>query len=147
MGLDNEYLRVNLFKKNSAFYNGLEDESKPNFYDLDHDVFKVGEVTDEDAISVSIQNILSTRLGEVIFESSLGSPLKTATFQNFTEADAEIFLDGLIESISNIETRIEVLRSRTSVQIYTNDNTMDISLAFVILDTNTIGFFERQVTL
>tara|TARA_R110001592_G_scaffold180660_2_gene423163 strand:+ start:258 stop:701 length:444 start_codon:yes stop_codon:yes gene_type:complete len=147
MSLDNEYLRLNLYKKNAEFYNGLEDESKPVFYDLDHDVFSIGEVHDDDAISVSIQNILSTRLGEVIFESDIGSQLKTATFQNFSQADAELFLDNLIIAITNTETRIEVLRSKTSVKIYTNDNTMDISLAFIILDTNTLGFFERQVTL
>ncbi len=147
MGLDNEYLRLNLYKKDSAFYDGLSNETKPVFYDLDNEIFTVGEVHNEDAISVSIQNILATRLGEIIFESGIGSPLKTATFQNFTEADAELFLDDLITAISNTERRVDIIRSRTSVKIYTNENTMDISLAFIILDTNTVGFFERQVTL
>jgi phage baseplate assembly protein W len=147
MGLDNEYLRLNLYKKDAAFYNGLEDDSKPVFYDLDHEIFKVGEVNDEDAISVSIQNILATRLGEIIFESGIGSQLKTATFRNFSEADAEIFLDGLVDAIKNNERRVDVLKSKTSIKIYTNENTMDISLAFIILETDTVSFFERQVTL
>jgi phage baseplate assembly protein W len=147
MGLDNEYLRLNLYKKDAAFYEDLEDESSPIFYDLDNEIFTVGEVNDEDAISVSIQNILSTALGEVIFEPGLGSNLKFATFRNFSNADAEVFLEDLIESITNTENRVDILRDRTSIKIYTNENTMDISLAFIIRETNQVGLFERQVTL
>lgn len=147
MGLDNEYLRLNLYKKDASFYEGLESEALPTFFDLDHDIFTVGEVNDNDAISVSIQNILSTALGEVIFEPSIGSNLKAATFRNFSDADAEVFLESLIDSINSIEYRVEINRGRTSIKIYTNDNTMDISLSFTIRETGESGLFERQVTL
>ena len=148
MALNNEYLRLNLFKKDAEFFDGLSETTEKYAYDLDHDIFSVGEVTDAEAISVSIQNIISTIFGQLVFEPGIGSQTGLTTFTNFTEQDASTFFDNLVQTIEAIETRCSIIREDSNVDIYKNENSMDIKLTFqVIGDGDDIGTLEREITI
>ena len=148
MALNNEYLRLNLFKKDVEFFEGLSETNEKYAYDLDHDIFSVGEVTDAEAVSISIQNIISTIYGQLVFEPTIGSETGLTTFSNFTEQDASTFFDNLVKAIETIETRCIIIREDSTVDIYKNENSMDIKLTFqVIGDGGDIGTLERQITI
>lgn len=147
MSLNNEYLRLNLYKQNADFETGLEIKSPVFAYDLDQDIFSVGQVTNEEALAVSIQNILMTLIGQVIFELQIGTNLGATVFENFNESLAETFLSELITSIEAQDNRLEVIRSESSIAVFRESNSIDLKIGFVAIDTGTFGLFERTITI
>ena len=75
-------------------------ENSDNFaYDMDKNARKGGEVVNEDAINVSIENILLTGYGERIFLPDFGSPLNRVIFETLNESTAERLLDKIKEPV------------------------------------------------
>ena len=53
MALNEEYIRLNLYKKPKDSIRTLEVQTEPFAYDLHYNVFTKGEVTDYEAINIS----------------------------------------------------------------------------------------------
>lgn len=143
----NEYLRVNLYKKGPDFYQDLDVKKDKFAYDYSDKIFTVGEVTDHNAINMSIKNICLTSFGNLLFEPSIGSSLGGAMWEGITVDRAEAILDNLIEEILRIETRIIIDSSKVSMNIYQDKNTIDISIPYKVSSTGVESLFKQRVSI
>ena len=148
MALNEEYLRLNLYKKPRDTIRNLEVQTEPFAHDLHYNVFTKGEVTDYDAINVSITNILLTQFGELLFNLNIGSSLSLTIFSEINSVDAgEQILDELIEEVQRVETRIIIVSSQASLNIQPDKHTMEIELPYVIKQSGVSSSFKQRISI
>ena len=93
----------------------------------------------EEAVKSSIRNLLLTNRGERIYNSSLGSDIRTILFENFSTATESVLSDLVRNTISNFEPRANVL------QVYVNSEIDEHSI-FITIVFNIINR-EEPITL
>jgi phage baseplate assembly protein W len=115
------------------------------------DISKLGQnLTNIDSIIDSINNIISTSIGERFFNRSFGSKLQEALLTPLSFSNSRIILSNLISDISKFEPRVEVL-STSNVIINTDNRQYDLYLKLRCLELNTeiemtksIGLLSRN---
>jgi len=119
---------------------------RDNFaYDLHKNVQRYGEVKDTDAISQSIEMILTTIPGERIFNESFGSRVPLYTFELMNERTGEDLLNDAIAAIKKWEDRVEILEAQCKLVIQPNDNAVQISIPYVIKKNNIVSVFQKKI--
>lgn len=148
MALNSEYLRLNLYKKPADAVRDLDVQSEPFAYDLHYNVFTKGEVTDYEAINVSITNILLTTFGELLFELGIGSSLSAVLFNQITSVDrGEELLTAIIEEVEAIETRINIVSEQARLKIKPDNNSLEIELPYEIKKTGLKSLFTKRINI
>jgi len=64
--------------------------------------------TNEEAIKASIVNLLMTNRGDRLYDSSIGSDIRSLLFENFSPESEETLSDLISTTISNYEPRAKV---------------------------------------
>ena len=116
-------------------------------YDISKDVKDEGEVLNDKAINVSIENILSTLRGERLFAPYFGSTLPIQIMEQIDVFQAENLLDELLFSIDLWEDRITIIKSEIILNILTNENSMTLILPYIINRNGLTGKFSRKIIL
>jgi phage baseplate assembly protein W len=116
-------------------------------YDISKGPTVVGEVLNEDAINVSIENILSTLRGERLFSPYFGSTLPLQVFEQIDVSIAENLLDELLDAIALWEDRITIIKSEIELNILTNENTLTLLIPYIINRNGLTGRFSRKIVL
>jgi len=62
----------------------------------------------EEAIKSSIFNLLMTNRGDRLFDSTIGSDIRSLLFENFSLSTEEVLIDLIKTTISNYEPRAKV---------------------------------------
>lgn len=116
-------------------------------YDIHKNVVSKGEAINDEAINVSIENILSTLIGERLFLPFFGSPLPLIVFEQITEDSANSLLYELLSALKRWEDRIDIIEEQVEIDIYTNTNRIDLTLPYVIKRTGIKGTFSKKILL
>tara|TARA_R110001592_G_scaffold283933_1_gene552188 strand:+ start:899 stop:1345 length:447 start_codon:yes stop_codon:yes gene_type:complete len=148
MALNEEYLRLNLYKKPTDAIRNLEVQTEPFATDLHYNIFTKGEVNDYDAINVSITNILLTSVGELLFNLGFGSSMSRALFSQIAEESiAEELLDILIQEVEAIETRINIVTNQARLNIKPDSNSMEIELPYVLKQSGLTSLYKQRISI
>jgi phage baseplate assembly protein W len=144
-----EYLRNNLYKKDASYYNGLRlnEDQKPFAYDLNVNLFAIGESRNEEAINTSIINILLSRFGEYLFEPRIGSSLGATIFERIDANNGEDLLDTVLSEIENIEKRIILQRANAKMSVYSDQNSMTLYIPYVVKETGKAFDFNKKISI
>ena len=123
------------------------DQSKNKIYayDLSKKVLTRGEAHNEEAINISIENILSTSYGERIFNLGFGSPLASVMFENLNPASGNLLISKIIESIERWEDRIRIQRNIVTIQVIVDQNMLVLSIPYSIIQNNMTGTFKKKI--
>jgi phage baseplate assembly protein W len=116
-------------------------------YDLHKNVLRKGEVLDFEAINQSIEVIIGTGYGERIFNPSFGSVLPNLMFSQITKENGNALIDSLVASIKKWEDRIEIIESNIKLELLYDQNTIVITIPYVIKKNGLIGNFNKKVAL
>lgn len=148
MPLNEEYLRLNLYKNPNGFLTDLQTESSKWAYDLSYNIFSVGEVNDYDAINVSITNIILTNLGQLLFEPRVGSRVSASLFETISDAsDGERILDDLITDIKINERRIDIDSSNAKLNIFLDKNSMEFEIPYTMKRSGLNSLYKKRISI
>lgn len=101
------------------------------------DISKTGpNLVNIDAIYESIDNIISTRIGERPFNRDFGSRIEDYLFRPLTFSVSRLILSELISSITKWEKRVQVL-SKSEVTINYDTRTYDVVLSLRVVGLDT----------
>jgi len=115
--------------------------------DLSKQALTTTDVYDDLAIRQSIENIILTVPGERVFEIGFGSSLMSITFRNMNTETGERLLDSLINSINKYEPRVSVLSNKCKLIINPKENSVYLSIPYIILKSRTTGEFSKKLTI
>lgn len=103
---------------------------------LDFNVERVGKDlvrnTNEEAIKSSIFNLLMTNRGDRLFDSTIGSDIRSLLFENFSPSTEEVLIDLIKTTISNYEPRAKV--DDVFVVSQDDDNALIATIVFHIIN-------------
>jgi len=116
-------------------------------YDLSKKTKTKGEVLNEDAINLSIENILSTLRGERLFSPFFGSKLQVQIFESIDIFTARNLLDELLYIIDLWEDRITVIVHQVELDVLTEKNQLNIVIPYIIKRNGLTGTFARKIIL
>ena len=116
-------------------------------YDISKKAKTTGEALNEDAINVSIENILSTLRGERLFAPLFGSNLTTQVFDSLNVTKAQNLLDELMFAIELWEDRVTIIKEQIEMNILTEENAFTLVLPYIINRNGLTGSFARKVIL
>jgi phage baseplate assembly protein W len=116
-------------------------------YDMHKDARTEGDALNEDAINLSIENILSTNKGERPFLPEFGSILPTIIFETINQVNGERILEDIVESIKSWETRITLLEERIRMDVRLDQNALLLVIPYRINQNGLTGTFSRKILL
>lgn len=90
-------------------------------------------VEDLESIYQSLENLLSTNIGERFFNPEYGADLDSYLFELMTEDTALKIFTSILESVSRWEPRIVLLIGQCSVDPIYEKNVYNITLVFKII--------------
>ena len=147
MSINDEFMRLNYYKRPKEYIQS-EVQINPFAYDYSYNIFTVGEVTDYEAINVSITNILLSLFGQWLFELGEGSSLGTAVFENFeSESYAENVLDTVIREIQSQETRITINKTESNLLIDFDNNAITFLISYIVNQSGIESIFEKKIII
>lgn len=120
--------------------------SDPFVYDLAKDILTKGEVYNEDAINVSINNILSTIFTERLFKAEFGSSLQLILFESITTTkQLEYILDSIVSSLKQWEPRIIVLENECVANFDPDIYVLSLKIPYIIKKSGIINSYESNI--
>lgn len=103
---------------------------------MDFNVERVGKDlvrnTNEEAIKSSIFNLLMTNRGDRLFDSTIGSDIRSLLFENFSSSTEEVLIDLIKTTISNYEPRAKV--DEVYVTSQDENNSLIATIVFHIIN-------------
>jgi len=103
---------------------------------MDFNVERVGKDlvrnTNEEAIKSSIFNLLMTNRGDRLFDSTIGSDIRSLLFENFSSSTEEVLIDLIKTTISNYEPRAKV--DEVYVTSQDENNSLTATIVFHIIN-------------
>jgi phage baseplate assembly protein W len=114
-------------------------------YDLHKNPLSDGEAYNEEAINISIENILSTSFGERLFNPNFGSVLPLQVFENINKDSGEMILDEIINNIKQWEDRIFILEKKAKLIIKYDENTLILQIPYVIKRSGVSSTFDKKI--
>ncbi len=85
----------------------------------------------ENAIARSVRNIVFTLPGEKFFNQNFGSRVSRSLFENIDEISASIINDEITNSISNFESRVNLIDVQTTPNY--DNNSFDVIIIYRII--------------
>lgn len=104
-----------------------------------------GESINEDAISVSINDIIMTPYGARVNRRDYGSPLPNKTFSTLSTFDGESILDETINQIEKWERRVVIDRDRSAIEIFPSRHAIIISIPYFVPSQRKRVLFRKLI--
>lgn len=114
-------------------------------YDISTHIISKGETYDIDAINQSIENILTTVIGERIFNISFGSNLILRVFETASVKMGESLLDDISKTIQLWDDRIKVIDSEMRLNISQDTNSAIIEIPYRVKTTGLKSVFKKKI--
>jgi phage baseplate assembly protein W len=115
--------------------------------DLSINLSTVGEILNEDVINQSIELILATLHGERLFNSSFGSDFSLRVFDTIDEDFYEQVLDDTVDAIATWEDRITIIDDKVNLQILPDENTVYLTIPYIINIRRLKAEFRKKITM
>jgi len=90
----------------------------------------------ENAIARSVRNIVFTLPGEKFFNQNFGSRVSRSLFENIDEISASIINDEITNSISNFESRVDLIDVQTTPNY--DNNSFDVIIIYRIIGVDVL---------
>jgi phage baseplate assembly protein W len=120
--------------------------SDPFAYDLAKDILTKGEAFNEDAINISIDNILSTIFSERLFKASFGSSLQLMLFESIVnDQQLENILDGIVDSLKKWEPRIYVVEPDCKADFDPATYVLTLQIPYVIIKSGIVNSYDTNI--
>lgn len=120
--------------------------SDPFAYDLAKDILTKGEAFDEEAINLSINNILSTIFTERLFKPSFGSSLQLMLFETIAETQQlQHILNSIIASLKQWETRIFILEDQCIADFDPENHLLSLQIPYIINKSGILNSYESNI--
>lgn len=117
-------------------------------YDLSSDILSKGEVYNEDAINVSINNILSTLFTERLFKVAFGSALQLLLFDTIsTTSQLQTILNGVTASLKQWEPRIIVIEDQCAADFNQDTHILQLKIPYIINKSGIVNSFETKIRI
>ena len=100
-------------------------------------------VSNLDAIEESIDNILTIRPGELLFNRAFGSSIHGLLFEPITPFTALLLKNEVVESIERNESRISLIKDLVRVVPVVEQNTYIVVVPFVVNTDGTRGEYTQ----
>lgn len=113
--------------------------------DIHKKVLSQGQIVDKAAINQAIESILMTGYRERVFEPNYGCFLMSIIFEHLDSDTAENLLDKIIKHILIYEDRIRILVNQCAMNITRSNNSMALTIKYVITADGTSGEFNRRI--
>ena len=113
-------------------------------YDLPINCFKAGEVYNSDVINQSIECILMTVIGEVMFDLTYGSSFSLQLFENMTTAGLDNILNLTAAALAKFEPRITVLEADMRIEASLDTHSVTVTIPYIINSVKQIGVFQKK---
>ena len=115
-------------------------------FDIDPIKQDLYKVTNEEAVKSSIRNLLLTNAGDRLYDSKLGSNIRSILFENFSPAMDSVLEDLIRTTIENYEPRAKI------EQVFVNSEVADhyvvATIVFSIINKEepiTLEFFLNKI--
>jgi phage baseplate assembly protein W len=116
-------------------------------YDIAKNVVSKGEVKNVEVINQSIEQILGTLYGERIFNLSFGSDLSLKLFEVVSKNKGERLLNDIVVAIEKWENRIRIIESQMKLIIDSDNNSIYISIPYIVRKESIKGIFSKKIIL
>lgn len=90
------------------------------------------DVTDVDAVTQSLLNLIRTKRGEVPFNPTYGIALEDSLFDLMDEGTSLRILADIANSIDSFEPRVDLETGDSTVELFEDDNRIVVTLIFSI---------------
>ena len=101
---------------------------------------------DSDAINASILNIMLTIPGTIPFNYEFGAGLGLFIFEIGDQSEAKRFFGSVIEKVSVFEKRVTIDTTSVIIDIYSENQSVDIYIPYIINDTGIPGEFYKRLS-
>lgn len=147
MSVNEEFMRLNYYKKPKEFV--LENiQTVPWAYDVSYNIFDNPEVTNYEAISMSITNIILTLFGQYLFELGIGSSIAGTVFENFKNPSyAENILDTVLVEVQEQEVRVNIDKQRSNLLINFDDNSIEFVISYTVNETGVQSVYNKKIII
>jgi len=108
-------------------------------FDVDSVKQDLYRVTNEEAVKSSIRNLLLTNTGDRLYDSKLGSNIRSILFENFSPAMDSVLEDLIRTTIENYEPRAKIEQVFVNSEI--DDHYVVATIVFSIINK------EEPITL
>ena len=108
-------------------------------FDIDPIKQDLYKVTNEEAVKSSIRNLLLTNAGDRLYDSKLGSNIRSILFENFSPAMDSVLEDLIRTTIENYEPRAKI--EQVFVNSEVDDHYVVATIVFSIINK------EEPITL
>lgn len=94
------------------------------------------EVKNENAIALSLRNLVFTLPGERFFNQNLGSKVSQSLFESISEVSASVIQDEIRNTIQNYEPRVNLI----DVNVSPNDeyNEFNVTIRYYIIGIDAL---------
>ena len=126
------------FRSEKFFSRGFKDlavsfKRNPNTKDF-------SAVKNENAIKQSVRNLILTQFGERPYQYDIGSRVTGLLFEPYDVFLAEDLRDEIFNTISRLESRVEV--NNVVVKPTEDENTLDVGIAYTIVGQQVVQTVE-----
>lgn len=101
---------------------------------------------DSDAINASILNIMLTIPGTIPFNYEFGAGLGLFIFEIGDQSEAKRFFGSVIEKVSVFEKRVTIDTTSVIIDIYSENQTVEVYIPYIINDTGIPGEFYKRLS-
>lgn len=119
--------------------------TQPYIYGISKKTFSKGQIIDSDVILQSIENIISTLFGERIFNLQFGCGVMLRVFEIISNKDGEQILNDISTAIKNWDDRVTVIESDMKLKIDKPNNTIFLSIPYIINKTKLKVVFNKKI--
>lgn len=130
-------------RRTSSTSTALQQEHYSDFLDgFDIDVVKkdLFKNTNEEAVKASIRNLLLTNKGERLYDSGIGSNIRSILFENFTPSMESVLADLVRTTIENHEPRARLINVHVDSSV--DDHYVAVTIIFAVINKEEPITFE-----
>jgi len=99
----------------------------------------------EDVINQSIEMILATPKGSRLFNLYFGSDFSLKLFDNMSKRVLNDLVEDTIKQITLFEDRITIIKSLVELNVDYNENTIILTIPYIINERNISGVFSKTI--
>jgi phage baseplate assembly protein W len=114
-----------------------------SYFDMSKTYFR--EVSGYQTIKESIENIILTYPGEILFEPSFGCGLIYKLFSNFSETNVDIMKEIIVQSIQNWEPRVILLRENININMDVDNHALYLELSYLVKSSGKQDTYKKLI--
>lgn len=114
-----------------------------SFFDISKKTIR--EISGYLTIKESIENIIMTYPGEILFEPGFGCGVIYRLFDNFNDSNVAMIKELILTSLERWEPRILLLRENVTINKDIDNHAISITLSYVIKQTGEIESYKKLI--